>query len=249
MVTTPTIHSLSQPLFFDKSQQLAEYIESLSSEQIRAIMKISQKLSLTVGQIHQRWLTSPHLSAAVECFRGDIYSGLRAFDWTENDKKFAQDHLKILSGLYGMLRPYDAVAPYRLEAAYRFPATKFSSIYNFWNNEIAQSINSNSIVNLSSQEYSKLVLPYVPKNTVIVSPRFLTQNSNGETTFIVVHAKIARGAFARWLIKNKVKDIHLLKTFNDLNYAYNDALSTPSQPVYVCKEFKCIGLSQRALLR
>ncbi len=183
--------------------------------------------------------------AAVESFRGDIYSGLRALDFTPAERQYAQEHLYILSGLYGILRPYDAILPYRLEAAYRIPDTPFDNLYAFWKDDIAAILTKNTtIINLMSKEYEKLVTPYLPQR--IIRPRFLTVHpKTKKPTLVAVHLKIARGAYARWLIKNQVHDFDPTQ-FDDLGYHYDAQLSEQDVPTYVCDTFGGLGLSQRS---
>lgn len=247
MVVTPGHDDLSQPTFLKQANNLASFINSLEIDELMKSMKISKKLATEVSNLYTRWVDNKNqpTSAAVECFRGDIYSGLRALEWNHQDQTYAQEHLRILSGLYGLLRPYDAISPYRLEAAYTFPNSKFSNLYAFWGNQLAANLGSSTIINLSSLEYAKMILPHLQDHRKIISPKFLTLDDKGTPKFVVVHAKIARGAFARWMIKNQTKDSAGLVHFNDLGYAFESSMSTLNELVFICKDFKGIGLSQR----
>jgi len=121
-----------------------------------------------------------------------------------------------------------------------------TSMYTFWGNRITAllPVETDAIINLSAVEYTKAILPYT--SLPVVTPKFLTVSpKTGEPTFVTVHAKIARGAFARWLIQNRIEDITQLPDFSDLGYVYEKSLSTPDEPAFVCKEFKGIGLSVR----
>ena len=177
---------------------------------------------------------------------GDIYSGLRASTLTPAQRDYADVHLRILSGLYGMLRPYDGVMPYRLEMGYRLPEAPYTNMYAFWGETIANCLpGSGLIVNLASIEYSRTVMPFVDAARV-VAPKFLTKDpKTGEPTFVVVHAKIARGAFARWLITSKTTAVEKLSEFADIGYRYDAASSTSAEPVFVCGTFAGKGLSVR----
>jgi len=152
----------------------------------------------------------------------------------------------ILSGLYGILRPYDGIHPYRLESAYTFPDAPYASIYAYWGDRLAKTLEGiDEIINVTSVEYEKLILPYL-KDVSIVTPKFMTIMPGSDTPkFVAVHAKIARGAFARWVIMRGIDSIENLHDFNDLGYEYDENLSTPQQPVFICRDFKGIGLSQR----
>lgn len=212
---------------------------------IARIMKISDELSNKTKSLIKSWTTSEAiLTPAIDSFLGDIYSGLQAADLNAEDRIFAQDHLIILSGLYGLLKPLDGIFPYRLEMAYKLPDSNYSNLYKFWGDILAKGLEHEDIVNLSSVEYSKALLPYVKGR--VVTPKFLTVSpKTKEPTFVVVHAKIARGAFVHWLIKERVQSFDDLPAFADINYKYNKKLSSENEPVFVAKEFGGLGLSVR----
>jgi len=245
MVPTPASRALTIPTFLDDATRLHAYVATLSTPQLTKSMHLSAKLAESVHQTYQQW-GSGDASATIEVFRGDIYSGLRALEFTDDEKAFAQKHLKILSGLYGLLRPYDGIHPYRLEAAYTFPDAPYESIYAYWGDRLAKTLEGiDEIINVTSVEYEKLILPYL-KDISIVTPKFMTTMPGSDMPrFVAVHAKIARGAFARWVIKRGIDSIDNLHDFNDLGYEYDENLSTPQQPVFICCDFKGIGLSQR----
>lgn len=245
MVTQPSAYTPTTPMFAAQAQELQHYLHTLPASQLQQAMHISAKLAAHVHTQLQQWPQQPP-TPALFAFRGDIYSGLRALDFLETQVMFAQQHLRILSGLYGVLRALDGVAPYRLEAGYRLPAAPYHSLYAYWHQHLAAAIPPNQpVVNVTSHEYAKLLLPFIPPEHII-TPRFLTRPApNAEPTFIVVHAKIARGAFARWLIMRGTDSADGLQDFNDLGYQFAPGLSTPAQPTYVCDAFGGLGLSQR----
>ena len=236
-----------QPLLLPKAEILAGYLKSLDDKQIAKIMKIKPDLAVKTTRTIANWNTRPSEQVtAIDTFLGDIYSGLQVGSFSANDRQYADKTLIILSGLYGLIRPLDGIRPYRLEMAYRLTGFTTPSLYQFWGDDIAKQLPvSGTIMNLSSVEYSKVVTDYVDPSRII-SPRFLTINpKTKEPTFVVVHAKIARGALARWLIQNQVQDTESLSDFNDLGYSYDTSLSTLSEPVFVCQQFKGLGLSVR----
>jgi len=208
-------------------------------------MKISPTLAQKTHELYDAWPTHPE-SAAIDSFVGDIYSGLQAGNLTAEDRRYAADRLRILSGLYGILRPLDAIRPYRLEMGYRLPADQYKNLYNFWGKKIAQHIpTKQTVINLAAVEYSKVITPYID-TTRVIAPRFLTMHpTTKEATFVVVHAKIARGAFAHWLLKQRIDDSARLPEFAEIGYRYDALLSTPQEPVFVCQEFGGKGLSMR----
>lgn len=244
MVPTPPTTTLTEPVFEYDAIRLRRYLAGLTDDQIARTMHISSSLARTVQKLYHDPQTLS--SATVETFRGDIYSGLRALDFTPAQKAFAQEHLVILSGMYGLLRPYDAITPYRLEAAYKLPTEPYENLYEFWYDRIARQLpKSGPIINVTSVEYEKLIMPYINKDRVI-TPKFLSVVKPGSAPkFVAVHAKIARGAYARWLIQRGEDSADGLEAFDDLGYVYDADKSTPQQPVYVCQHFQGIGLSQR----
>ena len=243
VATNPT----TTPQLIKKVQPLATYIQTLTPTELQATMSISEALSRKVHDTWASWNTNAaQQSLAIDSFIGDIYSGLRASSLSTEDRDYAQQTLRILSGLYGVLRPYDGVRPYRLEMGYRLPDSKYKNLYKYWGTSIAETLPSEGlVVNLSAVEYTKTILPYIDSSRVL-SPRFLTINpKTNKPTQVIVHTKIARGAFARWLIQSRVTAPEALKQFADLNYHYEPSLSTPSEPTFVCETFGGIGLSMR----
>ena len=247
------------------SQEIADCLKSLSSEQIRKAMMISEAKSKEVATLIESYDLNRPTLPALDIFLGDIYSGLQAQSFSEADRQYANNHLYILSGLYGILRALDEIQPYRLEMGYKLPGNthdpsqpNITSLYEFWGDKIAKQLPKNQpIINLSAVEYTKAAFPYIQgtskikpiegyENTKIITPKFLTVSpKTGEPTFVTVHAKIARGAYARWLIQNRIEDLDRLKEFQDLGYKFAPKLSTPDRPVFVAKEFKGLGLSVR----
>lgn len=237
----------TMPLLLEKAKPLAAYLQTLTASELQSAMHISKPLSHTVHDMLATWNAEPaQQSLAVDSFVGDIYSGLRASTLSTDDRDYAQQTLRILSGLYGVLRPYDGIHPYRLEMGYKLPDPTFRNLYAYWGTSIAETLpNDGLVVNLSAAEYTKTVLPYIDADRV-VAPRFLSVNpKSGQPAQVIVHTKIARGAFARWLIANRVTSREAITQFDDLNYHYDAALSTAAEPTFVCETFGGLGLSVR----
>jgi cytoplasmic iron level regulating protein YaaA (DUF328/UPF0246 family) len=239
--------ALYGPALLDKAGPLAAYIQSLSSSQLMRCMHLSPGLAEKTYELFQNWNLAPERQRpAIDSFIGDIYSGLQVPTWSVKDREYAHDTLRILSGLYGIVRPLDGVFPYRLEMGYILPEQQFENLYRYWDEAIVRTLPaSGSLINLAAIEYSKVVTPYVDPSR-ITTPAFLTRNpKTNEPTFVVVHAKIARGAFAAWLIKQHITDQSQLETFSELGYVYDRGLSQPQAPVFVCDSFGGLGLSVR----
>ena len=235
------------PLLLEKARRLDAYLKKLTVEQLAKAMSLSPALVEKTRALIAAWSADPEdQSPAIDSFIGDIYSGLHANDLSQEDRDYADQVLRILSGLYGIIRPYDGICPYRLEMGYKLPDPEFASLYKYWGDSIARCLpEQGPIVNLAAVEYSQTVTRYVdPKR--VVAPKFLTINpKTGEPGFVVVHAKIARGAFARWLITGRIREIDALPQFEDLGYRYAPELSAPDSPTFVCETFGGKGRSIR----
>lgn len=251
--SSKTMHEASRdappqqlPMFIDEATSIIGALTQLSADEIARVMKLSDQKAKETQRLLQAWQsTSKRALPAIDAFRGDIYSGLQAQQFTSADRDYANQTLYIVSGLYGILQALDNVYPYRLEMAYRLPVKHLANLYAFWGDRLASVLPPRTIINLSSLEYSKAVLPRIDPSTPIIRPRFLTQTKDETPKFVVVHAKIARGAYASWLIRHRIEDESRLHEFSELNYYYDQDLSSPSEPVFVCHEFGGIGLSVR----
>jgi cytoplasmic iron level regulating protein YaaA (DUF328/UPF0246 family) len=236
---------LKEPVFLEEASELANYLKKLSPSELETAMHISKALAEKTKTTIEDWRPEGQ-TAAIDSFIGDIYSGLRAQEFSASDREYADRTLWILSGLYGFLRPNDAICPYRLEMGYRFADPRFRTLYGYWGKKIAEQLpEQGTIVNVSSVEYTKAVLPFVDP-TRVMTPNFLTIDpKTGTPKFTAVHAKIARGAFARWLITSRITDPARFHEFSDLGYTYDESLSTPQTPAFVCQTFEGLGLSIR----
>jgi cytoplasmic iron level regulating protein YaaA (DUF328/UPF0246 family) len=244
---TDNTEPLSRPVLLPKAEELMSYLQSLSTIDIEKTMNVSSKLAVTTQVLIESWSTEPKCQrAAIDSFLGDIYSGLQVAQLTSEDRAYADEHMRILSGLYGILKPLDGVYPYRFEMGYKVPEDKYRNLYAYWGSAIADTLpKDQTIVDLTAVEYGKTVTKYV-NNDAIVTPKFLTVSpKTGKPVFVTIHAKIARGAFAHWMITKRVDSTERLQEFHDLGYAYDVQLSTSLQPVFVCREFKGLGLSVR----
>jgi uncharacterized protein len=242
--TKPT----GEPVLLDKAEELIAFLRTLSSRQLSKIMTVSADLADKTREQYATWSPEPaRQSAAAESFVGDIYSGLQIDSFSAADRRYADKHLRILSGLYGILRPFDGISPYRLEMGYKLPPGKYASLYRFWGDAIAAQLPAKGrIVNLAAGEYSRTVVKHVDADR-LVTPKFLTADpKSGEPKFIVVHAKIARGTFARWLVTERVKDTaKAIEGFREIGYRHDRGRSAPGEPAFVCAEFGGKGLSVR----
>jgi len=222
---------LSEPQFSKQAQTLNSYLKRLSPLQIKRIMHVSPNLASSTKDLISNW-NFDDASPAWYAFSGDVYTGLKIREFTKEDILFAQEHLGTLSGLYGILKPLDKIQPYRLEFGYILKSAGFKNLYEFWGDSIAKTIPSNeTVINLASEEYIKVLKPYLSREQII-TPWFM-QLKNGEPVFQAVHAKMARGAMARWISKNRVIDPTKLIEFNYNGYKYAPKLSTNLKPTFI----------------
>ncbi len=238
---TPTVSDeFTQPVHLTQSRKLVRRLRELSAPQIGKLMSVSDELAELNHRRFRRWKTpfKPDNSRqALFAFKGDVYLGLDAYTMDSGDIAFAQDHLRILSGLYGLLRPLDLMQPYRLEMGTRLDTDAGSNLYQFWDGRITKTLrqelrqtDSDTLINLASNEYFKAVQPKALKAR-IVTPAFRDYR-NGQYRFIQYFAKKARGAMARFIVDERIDDPDGLKDFNRDGYAYNAELSNADEWVF-----------------
>jgi cytoplasmic iron level regulating protein YaaA (DUF328/UPF0246 family) len=239
---------MTVPALLDQAVELHDYLGTLTARRLATAMELSPSLAEKVREQIDAWTVDPARQwPAIESFLGDIYSGLQVSSFSTADRTYAGKHLRILSGLYGILRPYDGISPYRLELGCRLPDKRYANLYRFWGTSIAEQLPERGvIVNLAATEYSKVVLDHIEPARVI-TPRFLTVNpKTGVPAFVAVHAKIARGAFARWLITARIKPTPGdMADFAELGYRFDPSASGEREPCFVCEDFEGKGLSIR----
>jgi cytoplasmic iron level regulating protein YaaA (DUF328/UPF0246 family) len=224
-----------RPALIGRAERLDRALKGMSAAELKSLMHLSPKLAESTHALIDRWTAdSAAQTPAIDAFQGDIFRGLRASTLSADDREYANEVLRILSGLYGILRAFDGITPYRLELMYPLSADGFRNLYEFWGSAVAETLPKDGlIVDAASDEYARLVRPFVDPDR-IVEPQFLTQMSaDVEPTFVVVHAKVARGAYARWLIRSRITDPARFGEFADLDWVYDPATSTLDKPVYI----------------
>ncbi|KAA5542232.1 peroxide stress protein YaaA [Roseiconus nitratireducens] len=232
---------ITEPALLADSAQLVDRLKELSQKQLKALMGISDDLAELNHDRFQHWespMPRDAVKQAVLAFKGDVYRGLQADQMTEKQLLYAQDHLRILSGLYGVLRPLDAMLPYRLEMGTPLKNARGKDLYDFWGTRLTELINeqlsankSRILLNLASQEYFRS-LDADRLQADVVSPVFKDEK-NGTFKVITVYAKQARGTMASWVIRTRAKTLKKLIQFDEEGYRYDPDSSTPSQPVFL----------------
>ncbi len=231
--TAPVTEHYSQPEFIDHSKLLIDTLKKLSVQDVAGLMKLSDKLaSLNVARFEtwQPTFNIENAKQAVLAFKGDVYTGLDAESLSEDDLSFAQQHLRILSGLYGVLKPLDLMQAYRLEMGTKLENPRGQNLYQFWGTVISDHLNSELarcekqvLINLASNEYYKAAKE---KNIQgrIITPAFKDWK-NGQYKMISFYAKKARGLMTRYIIQNKIEDPEQLKAFDLDGYRFAPSMS------------------------
>ncbi|MCP4090227.1 MAG: peroxide stress protein YaaA [Gammaproteobacteria bacterium] len=238
---TPAItRTATQPVFLEQSQILIDELQEMTPDGISSLMNISENLGNLNFERFMDWhtpFTRDNAKQALLAFKGDVYTGLAAERFSTTDFKFAQKHLRILSGLYGALRPLDLIQAYRLEMGSKFPNPRGKDLYQFWGNRITQELNkqlkflkTDTLLNLASNEYFKAVDKKLI-NAEIIAPAF-KDLSKGNYKIVSFYAKKARGLMSAWVIQNNITDPKELKKFKIAGYRYDADMSTPKVPTF-----------------
>jgi len=236
--TTPSTDSYSQPRFLHESQKLINELKQLSTADIASLMKLSDKLAGLNMARFQTWQTPFNLEnakQAVLAFKGDVYTGLDADSLDDDALAFAQQHLRILSGLYGVLKPLDLMQAYRLEMGTQFANKKGKDLYQFWGSQLRESLESELtdgvLVNLASNEYFKAV-EAKKLNARIITPVFKDWK-NGQYKIISFYAKKARGLMSRYIIEHRINDPEKMKDFDTDGYRFSPEMSATDEWVFI----------------
>ncbi|MCL6268864.1 peroxide stress protein YaaA [Sansalvadorimonas sp. 2012CJ34-2] len=238
--TAPVTDINTQPDFLKHSQELIKQLKELSPTEIGKLMSISDKLAGLNAARYEAWkkpFNNKNAKQAVLAFKGDVYTGLDAETLTEKGFQFAQEHLRILSGLYGLLRPLDLMQAYRLEMGTKFANNRGKDLYAFWGDIITDALNAeleqqgdNVLVNLASNEYFKSIKSK-QLNADIITPVF-KDLKNGQYKIISFYAKKARGLMTRYIIDKKITKPASIKKFNYAGYSFNPEMSDNKQWVF-----------------
>lgn len=239
-----TTRKWSEPRLLDDAEELIDVARAKSPDDLSKLMSISADLAELNFERFQSWsrpFTPDNARPALLTFSGDVYQGIDAANtFSQRDFTHAQKTLRILSGLYGVLRPLDLMQPYRLEMGSKLENPRGKDLYAFWGDKIADQLNADMdespgpavLVNLASNEYFNSVDPDRIEAR-IVSPTFLDSKDGKDPKIISFFAKRARGAMAGWLIQNRVKTLKALEQFDGMDYAFDPERSTATNPVYV----------------
>ena len=226
--------------FIDSAQELVNQAKNLTAQDLKDLMKISDSLANLNKERFDNWsmpFNRENAKQAILAFDGGVYSGLEAEKFNQKDLDFAQDHLRILSGLYGILKPLDLIQPYRLEMGTKFENSKGKNLYDFWKNEVTNNLNNNikkhsdkTILNCSSIEYFNVIDKNLFNGNILNT--VFKEYRDDQLKFISFNAKKARGLMAKFIINNKITNNNDLKDFNLENYKFDLTLSDKSTFVF-----------------
>lgn len=230
-----------QPQLLEEARKLVERCRELDRDQIAILMKISNTLAETTWQ-RFRDFSAPHEPAsagpALTTFQGEVFSQIQTADYRQEDFLFASRHLRILSGLYGVLGPLDLMQPYRLEMGLKLSVGEAANLYQYWSEKITDQLNADLeqsggrlLLNCASQEYSRTVLKDRLDGTML--DLVFKQRKDGSVKTIAIHAKRARGMFVNWFIEKRITNKAQLKDFNRAGYRFAPGLSDDHALVFV----------------
>ncbi len=242
--TRPKTKTFTLPDYLGESQLLIDRARQWSALDIAELMQVSMKIADLNFDRFEAWhtpFTPENAKQAVLAFKGDVYTGLDAESFNAADFKFAQKHLRILSGLYGLLRPLDLMQPYRLEMGRKVDTERGKNLYEFWGSEITEGLNqqlkklkSPYLINLASNEYFKAVKPKLLDGEII-TPEFKDWK-NGQYKMMGVYAKKARGQLSRFVIQNQLSEPEAMKEFNVDGYSFNEEMSSGNRWVFTRRQ-------------
>ena len=234
--------SASQPLFLDEAEYLVGKLKKFSAKKLEGFFNVNSEIASQNKQRFMEWSRPFHSGNARQAalaFQGEVYRGLNAETLNDPDFEFAEKHLYILSGLYGILRPLDLIQPYRLEMGTKWEITKKApNLYKFWGSKITDVINDSDVegplINLASNEYFKVIDKTILKRDIITC--HFKDKRNGEYKSLMTYAKHARGLMARFIIREKLTEAEHLKAFDGMGYQFNPSLSTDTEYTFTREE-------------
>ncbi|MCU7939869.1 MAG: peroxide stress protein YaaA [gamma proteobacterium symbiont of Bathyaustriella thionipta] len=237
----PQTDDFSMPDCLQDSSELINTLRPYSVKELEKLMHLSNNLAQLNHDRYQDWsmpFNPQNAKQAILTFKGDVYAGLNIESFSDEDLSFTQAHLRILSGLYGLLKPLDLMQPYRLEMGTRLENERGKNLYEFWGSQITQLINqqlkalsTDTLLNLASNEYFKSVKTK-ELNGQIITPVFKEKRDDDSYKIIGIYAKKARGMMSAFILKNQITDVEHIKAFSQAGYVYNPDLSSKSDWVF-----------------
>lgn len=231
---------MSEARFLEKSQEIAKELIKYDSYSLEKLMKISTKLAKLNSERIEKWATNLETSKqALLAFKGDVYRGMDVGSLSDSELFYANDHLRILSGLYGILKPLDGINEYRLEMGIKLPVNNSKDLYDFWGKDLEESLldeikthKNKTIINLASKEYFKSIEGLLNREEVCVITPIFKELRGDKYKIISLNAKKARGIMTRYIIQNEIENIEDIKKFNIDGYLFNEEMSNEKELVF-----------------
>lgn len=219
----------TEPLFYTQAEQIVDMVRRVGD--VAALMNVSAGIAQKTVQAYERW--GDQTNPAIYAYVGDVYKGFFARTLSNENILWAQEHIRILSGLYGALRPLDRVSAYRLEMKAKLQVGEAKNLYEFWGDKVAKSVDHAAdgvVCVLSSDEYAKVVTAHAESR--LVTPVFLDKKPNGKIGTVPIYSKMMRGVMARWIIDHRIDNPEDLQAFCMYGYQYSAEDSTPDKPAF-----------------
>ena len=229
----PSQVTTESPVFLSQAAKIANRLRSFSTVKMMRLMSVSKPIALAVQQYYEQWDLATLGKPALWSYTGDVYRGLQAPSLNQSDADWAQQHLMIASGLYGLVRPYDGVQAYRLEMKAALQVGRCKNLYSYWGNILSDYVQAqgyNWLCNCCSDEYAKPVLKGV--TLPVITPVFFDTKPSGEIGQVPIYSKIMRGVYARWMIDHRINAPEQLTDFAAHGYSYDLARSHPNFPAF-----------------
>lgn len=221
------------PIFINEINTIHNKLKTLNPQDIEKLMKVNQDIGFKSFVNFQNFDINLKNAHALKCYDGLVFKNINTQDFNEKDIVFANNHIRILSGFYGVLTPLTYISPYRLEMGLKIQIENSKNLYDFWQNKIYKEIfkNNEIVINLASKEYTKCIVPFLKNNDNFINVDFITFK-NGKYKTLATSAKIARGKMTRFIVKNKIDNIKDLKEFYCDEYSFNEALSNDKNFIF-----------------
>lgn len=227
---------MSLPPFCVEAEELWQILKNWNDETIMNVMNVNAKMALHVQELLQHVRFDDNGSHALLTYSGLAFHAMKVSDWSDDDLRFAQQHLRILSGFYGMVRPLDSIYPYRLEMQAKDITERIGNLYTYWSDammqEMRQDCEDGIYINLASREYAQAVMPYFKDEERCINIEFRTVKNHTVKT-IATHAKIARGKMVRMMMKQRINDPQSLKRFQEDGWQFHSESSDETHYVFL----------------
>jgi cytoplasmic iron level regulating protein YaaA (DUF328/UPF0246 family) len=227
--------AVGAPIFLHEAAQIADTLRNYDVETVVKQMAVSKPIAESVVSMYTHWSSDIPGRPALWTYKGDVYKGMNAQKIDPAAALWAESHLLILSGLYGLLRPFDGIQRYRLEMKTALHIAHAATLSSYWGDKLAKhvvALGKDWICNLSSDEYARPVLRHLPPESVVATPVFFDTKPNGRVGTVPIYSKMMRGVFCRWMIDNRVAGQAELQNFTGHEYTYDGARSKPGFPAF-----------------